>query len=282
MQRKRRRVFLQISFSDRIETNDRFISTRVLISFHASMALWVPFQTPKGIKSPGHASHSHPENPRPASRFRPKSWHKLEDRFPASGKLTGTIHQLSTHAPAACLKMSRTREAPTPTKSSMNSEAEAWMGRKLGDSTRSFKPPAVADKQGRKTPARGSRSIQRHSLPKREKRDQSRVGVSHLVFLPIPQLHLLFALALRAKDIRQLNRAPNSTLQKASHQALMAWAPGRPVAATKHAKGIFKCPRIEAENDASHASPSGNKRTICTAICGQARGRRAVHQNYSA
>mmetsp|Transcript_39667 Transcript_39667/g.93471 ORF Transcript_39667/g.93471 Transcript_39667/m.93471 type:complete len:252 (-) Transcript_39667:1608-2363(-) len=27
----------------------------------------------------------------------------------------------------ACLKMSRTREAPTPTKSSMNSEAEAWM-----------------------------------------------------------------------------------------------------------------------------------------------------------
>lgn len=27
----------------------------------------------------------------------------------------------------ACLKMSRTREAPTPTKSSMNSEAEDWM-----------------------------------------------------------------------------------------------------------------------------------------------------------
>mmetsp|Transcript_22299 Transcript_22299/g.66992 ORF Transcript_22299/g.66992 Transcript_22299/m.66992 type:complete len:382 (-) Transcript_22299:614-1759(-) len=38
----------------------------------------------------------------------------------------------------ACLKISRTREAPTPTKSSMNSEAEAWMNGTPDSPARAF------------------------------------------------------------------------------------------------------------------------------------------------
>mmetsp|Transcript_46858 Transcript_46858/g.118725 ORF Transcript_46858/g.118725 Transcript_46858/m.118725 type:complete len:296 (+) Transcript_46858:897-1784(+) len=52
--------------------------------------------------------------PMPAPRWRPI----------ASISSMNTMHGAFS---LACLKMSRTREAPTPTKSSMNSEAEAWM-----------------------------------------------------------------------------------------------------------------------------------------------------------
>mmetsp|Transcript_22300 Transcript_22300/g.67000 ORF Transcript_22300/g.67000 Transcript_22300/m.67000 type:complete len:228 (-) Transcript_22300:614-1297(-) len=38
----------------------------------------------------------------------------------------------------ACLKMSRTRDAPTPTKSSMNSDAEAWMNGTPDSPARAF------------------------------------------------------------------------------------------------------------------------------------------------
>ena len=123
------------------------------------------------------------------------SWQNIGFRLPAR-KLKETVHQLSTHAPAACLKMSRTREAPTPTKSSMNSEAEAWI---------SFELPTAQNKQGRKRQQGEAGAFKGTRCQKETNVIDPRSAFRISYSCPSPNCIFLFALALRAKDIRQLN-----------------------------------------------------------------------------
>mmetsp|Transcript_5994 Transcript_5994/g.13110 ORF Transcript_5994/g.13110 Transcript_5994/m.13110 type:complete len:228 (-) Transcript_5994:1510-2193(-) len=51
---------------------------------------------------------------------------------------TSSMKTMHGDASLACLKMSRTLEAPTPTKSSINSEAEAWMNGTPDSPARAF------------------------------------------------------------------------------------------------------------------------------------------------